>query len=146
MFLLFSSNEIADSALQKFYSDSRLFSDDSLIGQYLSVNTEVFSLISGLPLEKLFISVTSSESIFYRFKLFGWVYEFMWEVFLDYDGDKNIGSTLQIYNDSTKVKSTYGSISYIYDSVIDISFNNPYNLGFDHSPEGSFELVIEKYV
>lgn len=107
--IIISDNVIASNALDIFYAETK-----DIHNKGLSVNNRIFSLISALDLEKLFISSTTSNSIFYRFKIKNNSFEFMWEVCLDYDGDGNTGCTLQVYIGDENQKSTSGSIEEIY--------------------------------
>jgi hypothetical protein len=119
-----SNNEIASKAIRNFYIESERILDSEIAESYGNINNEVFSLLSWLPLEKLYISITTSDSIFYRFKISNSPFEFMWEAFLDYDGEGNKGSTLQIYKNAIKQKATFGDIDYIYNTVNDFAFQN----------------------
>jgi len=124
---LYSSNEVASNAIRGFYVESGKVLKGELAESYKAFNNEIFSLLSWLPLEKLYISVTSSDSLFYRFKLKDSPFEFMWEAFLDYDGEGNKGSTLQIYKNDIKQKPTFGDTDYIYSVINDIAFQDEYN-------------------
>lgn len=91
----------------------------SLTKKIFSKNNEILFLISALNLDSLFISLTSSNSILYRFKFFDSRYEFKWEVFIDEENndDNEIQSILHIYQHQKKIKSTYGSIEFIYEVI-----------------------------
>jgi hypothetical protein len=137
---LYSDSEIASNALNAFYEEVYGAYDENLTEKFINVNNEVFSLISKLTLNKFFISTTSSESLFYRFSIVDKPFEFMWEVFLDYDGEQNIGSTLHIFNADNKVLSTFGDTTYIFDKIIEIAFQG------QETNQSVFEMqVIDEY-
>jgi len=121
LFLL-SENMVASNAISAFdlQFPKRIKGRD--YQSYSDYNAQIFSLLSWLPLEDLYISITSSESIFYRFKLKDIDFDFMWEAFLDYDGEGNKGSTLQIYKGDNKYKSITGDVDAIYGIINEVAF------------------------
>lgn len=121
---IYSNNKVASDALFIFNEESELIEDVSIRKSLKGINSEAFSFLSGLLLEKLFISATSSNSLFYRFKMSNIDYDFMMEVFLDFDGNGNVGATLQVYKNSSKLKSFSGTTDNIYNAVINTAFEN----------------------
>jgi hypothetical protein len=75
-------------------------------------NYEVFALIGELPLNYLYVNITPSKSIFYRFGISH--YEFKLEVFFDYDAndDSDVLATLHVYNKNQQ-DSYFGSLEYL---------------------------------
>lgn len=114
---ILSDNQIASIALKKFQNEcSEIETSEELMG-LMDINNYIYSSISGLPLEKFFISLTSSKSIFYRFKIKNSSYEIKWEVFSDTDELDGFYCALHIYNNGIKEKSVHGSVDYIYEVI-----------------------------
>lgn len=120
--------QLSSFAIKDFLTVVNNIGSQYLTNKIRSKNNEILFLISALNLDSLFISLTNSNSILYRFKFIDTKYEFKWEVFLDDEDDCAIQSILHIYQDQKKVKSTYGSIQYIYElinaTVYDESLNS----------------------
>ena len=118
---LYPNSKIAKSALNSFNTEIGFYNEfyNGLISEIKSLNNDVFRLISDLPLDKLFISLTTSNSIFYRFTLLNSTYEFKLEVFFDYNENEesDIQSTLHIYHNGVKEKAVYGSLEYLYNII-----------------------------
>lgn len=85
----------------------------------VSTYSNALTRILPLNLNNLFITLTKSDSIFFRFTSIDNVYEFKLEAFLDYDECDNddVESTLHIYKNGIKQKSLYGDIDYLCDIV-----------------------------
>lgn len=111
---LYPSNEVADKA-NLLFEERISFVAIDLLYKIKYYNYEVFKFISQLDLNRLFISLTSSDSIFYRFSTYGNNYEFKLELFLDYNpaDNRDIQCALHIYNNANKIGAYYGNIEYI---------------------------------
>jgi hypothetical protein len=109
---LYLNNPIAEKAFLSF-------NKSVYAGNIKGLNSYIFSLIGEYEFEKIFVSITSSNSIFYRFKLEESSYEFKWEIFYDFnqDPDSDVESILHIYKDNIKIKSTFGFIDFTYDKI-----------------------------
>jgi hypothetical protein len=114
---LYPTNKVSLNALNSFDKKVMSFSDKNLVEKIRSYNNEIFNLISEFDLDYLFVSYTSSDSLFYRFKVFNSSFEFKWNIFINNDKEEN--STLIIYKNSNKKHSYYGSISELYTTVND---------------------------
>lgn len=124
---ILSENRIASDALKKFESECNDLEESYIFDKLTNINNYIYSSISGLPLDRFFISLTSSHSIFYRFKTISSPYEIKWELFLDEDGDEDFYCALHIYNNSVKEKSIHGTIDVIYDVIINTLFSQSYS-------------------
>jgi hypothetical protein len=127
LFLL-SGNRVAANAIDRFVLQCDKINNSEQRRLFSELNTQIFNLLTWLSLDDLSISITSSESIFYRFKVSDSDFDFMWEAFLDYDGEGNFGSTLQVYKNDVKYKSTFGEVDYIYETVNEIAFQGEENM------------------
>ncbi len=85
-----------------------------------SLNSGVFECLSTFPIEKLFISLSNNDSIFYRFILNNNSLEFKFEVFFDEEKTEEfeLQSILHIYENSIKKGSFYGSLEEMYNVII----------------------------
>jgi hypothetical protein len=127
--LIYALNNSVSDALKHFNLEIKKLDNSDLADRMSINNAEVISLISLFDPEKLYISITSSDSVFYRFKLYDSPFEFKWNVFVNANEEEN--STLIIYKNSIKQNSYYGSVYELYDAI-----NNVLN----EAPEYSFEI------
>jgi len=121
----FAANKVSETAINEFdaHIKKRLAEEDFV--KTKTINNSVMSLISGFDFEKLYISYTTSHSIFYRFRATNNPsYEFKWEVFIDEDEDCDFEAILHIYKDSIDTKSTFGSIDYTFNTITETLFAN----------------------
>jgi hypothetical protein len=139
---ILSDNMIAYAALKGFNAQScDIESED--VYRLINMNNYVYSqFISGLSLEKLNISLTTSYSVFYRFKLKNSPFEFKWEIFIDEDEENGFYCALHIYNDSIKEKSIHGNVNSIMGVIANILFEP--NNSFSES-EYATPFYEEKY-
>lgn len=98
----FLKNQLSDSVIK----------NAELYNRIIEVYTDVFNRISGFNLKHLFVTLTQSDSLFFRLISNDNIYEFKLEAFLNYeaDNDQDIQATLHIYKNSSKQKSLYGDI------------------------------------
>lgn len=108
---LYPQNSVAQAALDAFVSVcGKIYSPVDSV-DIIGLNNELFQLISSLNLERLHITLTQSDSIYYKFKTKDSEFEFRWEIFHDYVlGDvDDIQSTLHVYKSGAKTGSFLGS-------------------------------------
>jgi hypothetical protein len=145
---LYPSYQVASDALSKVYTKISDYKNRDLLPTLQFKNNFVFSYISNLSLEYVYVDFTTSDSIFYRFKLTNSAYEIKWEVFLDSDDEADVESTLHVYKYSTKEKSTYGPLYYIYEVITEVLFKEK-NINVEYSSqfigEGNTDFYAHEY-
>jgi len=118
---LYFDNKILNDAYKAFRIQLLSIPEDASI---VFLNTkDILSILGQLKtIDKLFISLTSSNSIFFRF-IIAEKNEFKIEFFYDYDkNDKeDVQSVLHYYSDGEKKSSYFGSISSIFSIISEIS-------------------------
>lgn len=127
-FEIYPNSDIAQKAYVSFKEQvySPLLENEELISKANTINSEIFNLISEFSLSKFFVSITTSNSIFYRFAIFESNLEFKLEVFFDYDvnDESDIQSTLHVYDGSIKEGAYFGAIDYLYKIIISKVYAN----------------------
>jgi len=84
------------------------------------LNNQVLELLSQLPesLSYLYISITSSDSLFYRFSKKDEKCEYKLEVFFNLeDEESEVQSTLNVYENGVNSHSYYGLVIDIFDII-----------------------------
>lgn len=116
---IYPTNDIVKEALSSFTKQLFFISESGIYDKIISKNNEVFKLLSELPLRKFFVSITSSDSIYYRFSFLNSEYEFKLEVFFDYEEEDefDIESTLHIYNGKVKEAASFGSLESLHNII-----------------------------
>ena len=119
---LYSWNNIFDKAYKSFKKQLNILPQNKL--QIISSKSNiVFELLSSLTLSKLFISLTSSDSIFFRFSPSILNLSLRFSMITDQNDNSDIESTLHIYENGSKISSNFGSIEYLFNIVRKLSNN-----------------------
>jgi hypothetical protein len=145
----FPTNEKARASLNSFISRANELFEGADLCNILGLNSEIFSHLSEFDLEKIFVSITTSDSLFYRFKIKGNPYEFKLELSFEQSNEPNIESILHIYKNGIKDKSTFGSLYYTLDVIY--SLISPEDSTFYIASEDPIEvfetsqIVFEEY-
>jgi|GEM_PF-5442045 len=132
----YSTNKVLNEAYKSFKTQLSSITPEFRVSA-CSVTDKVFDLLNRLNLDKLYISITSSDSLFFRFSNCKSDYEFKFEVFYDYDeSDENdIESTLHVYKNQEKKDSYFGSIEYLFNTINELLFEGVlvYEINVDYA-------------
>lgn len=73
-------------------------------------------LLNTLPIDTLFLSLTSVNGLFYRFANNEKCIEFKWQVFFEYDKEdpEEVECTLHIYKNNLQISSNFGSVDQMF--------------------------------
>ena len=109
------SNEIANKLTEQFESKLNAMNFDFNVNKsYVqSLYIQILGHISDFLSETSHISITKSNSLYFRFNSNN--YQFNLEVFFDYDknDESDIQSTLNIFYPNKELKSYYGAYNYL---------------------------------
>jgi len=115
---LYTDNKVLNDAYKSFRKQLSSIPDD-LHYALFSITNDFFGQIKGLNLDKLFISITQSNSLFFRFSNYNSNYEFKFEIFSEYDStdEKDIESILHLYKNGEKENSYFGTVQNLFNIV-----------------------------
>lgn len=114
--ITYYTNRVSRSITNDFLQEGL---DKPKYNKIISIYSKVFTRASVFNLSRIFVTLTQSDSIFFRLKSDNNKYEFKLEVFFDYDeyNEEDIESTLHIYKEGEKQKSLFGSVDYLCDEI-----------------------------
>jgi hypothetical protein len=147
-----------DSTILNLYFDSELLQNEyALITEKLrllspeqaiftdkihEINNEIFNFISKIKIDNIYISITSSNSIFYRFLNLDNKIEFKLEAFFDVqDDEKEFEAVLHVYKDGKKNTSYFGPLGEVNEIVKGLSIKSEFGC-YEYKPINLFTEKI----
>ena len=124
--------EIRDSIIRQSYEtlqeqlELNRYGEAAFVSIITTYYNSVISLLGEMFLDKLYVSVTNANSIFFRFSRHNSPYEFKLEVFYDYnpDDEDDIEAILHVYKNNIDMGSYYGSLEYLIEIIKEKVFLN----------------------
>jgi len=109
-------SKILNEGLKDFNDQLRDFHINTPTAEsIINLNFQVFDYFSRIEVSTLFVSITGSDSIFYRFSGRQKNVEFKLEEFIDYTGEpEDVEAVLHIYTNGVKEGSYYGSLDEMF--------------------------------
>ena len=121
---------VIDSAYQSFIQELPQEITSDVLQKITTLNTEILEILCQLNIDKLFITITTSQSLFYRFSVANFQLEFKLEVFFNIDSADSTEAVLHVYKSGEKQNSFYGTIKELT-NVINSYIPNKYAFIFE---------------